>query len=279
LKIIIAHFAQGNVGDEEVYRAITKPGIYGDLSMLHGMGAGKFFADFRNWFKTNNIKERNTQQFNDKRDWSEYVLFASDYPYFGPQHAQGLLIYLFNQEFFSTGGTLKDTANILGLNQLKLLPEYSMGYTSQTPKFGSAIIHAPSQLSVQSLSVADQSIKTAKLSELRYLALAKLIEEKKMNIENYMIKMGEKFDTTQEDCLLLATFPQGPELIPIIVKNLVKDKLDFLGVMPQGETWRYDFFEKFSDPLTRSKYAKMFSQSWPAKNPSEAVDMIGKIVS
>ena len=59
--------------------------------MLRGEGAGNFLEDFRKWFKANNkIKV-------DNRDWSEYLLYASDYPYFGDVHAQKLLIYIINK--------------------------------------------------------------------------------------------------------------------------------------------------------------------------------------
>ena len=87
-KVIVAHFAQGNIGDHDVYNAIVQPNTYGDLSMLHGEGAGNFFEDFRKWFQANN-KYRV-----DNRDWSEYLLFATDYPYFGDRHAEKLLIYV-----------------------------------------------------------------------------------------------------------------------------------------------------------------------------------------
>jgi len=69
-KVIIAHFAQGNIGDHEVYNALVQPNTYGDLSMLHGEGAGNFFEDFRRWFKSHD-KIRV-----DNRDWSEYLLYA-----------------------------------------------------------------------------------------------------------------------------------------------------------------------------------------------------------
>ncbi len=278
LKVIIAHFAQGNVGDEEVYRAITKPGVYGDLSMLHGKGAGLFLADYRKWFHQNNIKKKHTELYNDSREWSEYLLFASDYPYFGPQHAQGLLVYLFNKEFFDSGGTLQDSANIMGLNQLRLLPEYSEPIISTSKKTGSALIHAPSIVSAQSAAQLPAEIKTASLSHLRYLSLAKMIEDKKMNIEKFLLKTGSAFDTQTEDCLLFASFEQSqnPELLPIVVRTLIKNKMDIIGILPEGAQWSHDSIEKFSDPKTRMAYARMFAHSYPAKQPSEAADMISK---
>ena len=61
--------------------------------MLHGEGAGNFFEDFRKWFISN--KKENV----DNRKWSEYLLFGTDYPYFGDVHAQKLLIYIITKMF------------------------------------------------------------------------------------------------------------------------------------------------------------------------------------
>ncbi|GAG94611.1 unnamed protein product, partial [marine sediment metagenome] len=119
-KVIIAHFAQGNIGDLDVYNTIVQPNTYGDLSMLHGEGAGNFFKSFREWF----ISSR--KEAVDGRKWSEYLLYGSDYPYFGDVHAEKLIIYVINKLFFDTGGNLEDARNILGLNQLRILPEYNL---------------------------------------------------------------------------------------------------------------------------------------------------------
>ena len=87
LKVIIAHFAQGNIDDLDVYNTIVQPNTYGDLSMLHGEGAGNFFKSFREWFISNR------KEAVDGRKWSEYLLYGSDYPYFGDVHAEKLIIY------------------------------------------------------------------------------------------------------------------------------------------------------------------------------------------
>ena len=62
------------------------------------------------------------------------MLFASDYPYVGDSHAEKLLIYLINKQFFDTGGTIEDTRNILGLNQIRILPEYSLPQINKDAK-------------------------------------------------------------------------------------------------------------------------------------------------
>ena len=78
--------------------------------MLHGKGAENFFKDFRNWYNAEGMERQTGKR------WSEFLIYGSDFPYFGPKHAFGLIYYLMNKEFFDSGGTLEDMQNILGLN-------------------------------------------------------------------------------------------------------------------------------------------------------------------
>ncbi len=279
LKVIIAHFAQGNVGDEEVYRTITKPNTYGDLSMLHGKGAGRFFADFREWFKTNQIKQLNTQKYEDSRDWSEYLLFASDYPYFGAQHAKGLMIYVFNKEFYESGGTLQDTANILGLNQLKLLPEYSSGYISALPRAGSSIVHSPSLLTQEQSAALSSTELAMNPTEQMLGAIADLVHRKAFNIEKILFQYAGTYENYQNEALLVCKKKTLDQEIPVLMMNLVQNHLNMLGVLPEGAKWTPLGYENYYNPETRKAFNAMFQQTWPAKNPKEAADMLEKILS
>ena len=83
---------------------------------------------------------------------------------------------------------------------------------------------------------------------------------------------------TTEECLVATSFEQSPnpELVPVVVRNLIKDKLDLFGILPEGTLWKHESIERFSDPATRAPYARMFGQSYPVKVPSEAADMISK---
>ena len=80
--------------DYEVYNTIVQPNVFGDLSMLHGAGAENFFESFRKWFITKNKEQV------DNRTWSEYLLFATDYPFFGDIHAENLIKCIINKQFF-----------------------------------------------------------------------------------------------------------------------------------------------------------------------------------
>ena len=96
LKVIIAQFAQGNVGDEEV-SCHCKAG-YMDLSMLHGK-VQLFLADFRKWFNENSIRKKQMEQYNDNRLVRIFSV-CSRLSIFWSTTCPSLLVYLFNQEFF-----------------------------------------------------------------------------------------------------------------------------------------------------------------------------------
>ena len=257
-KVIIAHFAQGNIGDYEVYNAIVQPNTYGDLSMLHGEGAGNFLEDFRKWFKANNkIKV-------DNRDWSEYLLYASDYPYFGDVHAQKLLIYIINKRFFDTGGTIKDVRNIMGLNQIKILPEYNL---TQNKTNGSSLpctfISKPSNSKPTSYEIA---IK----------ALAKLIVENKVDIKRFCIQFKDTWDNFNEDILLNAFTPTTKEEVPIMLTQLVKDQIALFAPLNKEAAWN-KFGYKYFNPKDRAFFASIFKQNYLAKDEKQTVECLTQI--
>lgn len=258
LKVIIAHFAQGNIGDYEVYNAIVQPNTYGDLSMLHGEGAGNFLEDFRKWFKASN-KIRV-----DNRDWSEYILYASDYPYFGDVHAQKLLIYIINKRFFDTGGTIKDVRNIMGLNQIKILPEYNL---PQNKYNGSSLpctlISTPSNSNPNSYDIA---IK----------ALAKLIVENKVDIKRFCIQFKDNWDKFNDDILLNAFTPTTKEEVPIMLTQLVKDQIALFAPLNKETKWN-KFGYKYFNPKDRAFFASIFKQNYLASDEKQTVECLTQI--
>ncbi|MBA7542702.1 hypothetical protein ES705_35026 [subsurface metagenome] len=195
-KCIIAHFAQGNIGDYEVYNTIVQPNTYGDLSMLHGEGTSNFLESFREWFISNQ------KESVDNRTWSQYLLYASDYPYFGDAHAEKLLIYIINKRFFDTGGTINDVRNILGLNQLKILPEYSLPqYNMEVGILPSTIVSNPN-FPQNNRSAVDISIE----------ALAKMIVDNKMDIKRLCPHLTKLRDSFNDDILLSTSNIQKKEI-------------------------------------------------------------------
>lgn len=258
LKVIIAHFAQGNIGDYEVYNAIVQPNTYGDLSMLHGEGAANFLEDFRKWFRAHNkIKV-------DNRDWSEHLLYASDYPYFGDIHAQKLLIYIINKRFFDTGGTIKDVRNILGLNQIKILPEYNLDHNKIN---GSSL---PCTLISTPLNSNPTSY------EIAIKALAKLIVENKVDIKRFCIQFKDTWDNFNDDILLNAFAPTTKEEIPILLTQLVKDQIALFAPLNKEAAWN-KFGYKYFTPKDRAFFASVFTNNYLATNEKQTGDCLTQI--
>jgi len=257
-KVIIAHFAQGNIGDHEVYNALVQPNTYGDLSMLHGEGAGNFFKDFRSWFKSQNkIKV-------DNRDWSEYLLYASDYPYFGDVHAQKLLKYIINKQFFDTGGTLNDVRNIMGLNQIKILPEYNLPQLRKNgPALPSTIISNPLNESINSYEIA---IK----------ALAKLITENKIDISRFCIQFKETWNKFNDDVLLYTLKRATKEEVLIILTKLVKDRITLIAPLIKEISWN-KFGYKYFNPRDRKFFSLILKQNYLAMEEKQVIDCLTQI--
>jgi len=260
-KVIIAHFAQGNIGDEEVYNTIVQPNTYGDLSMLHGEGAGNFFEDFRKWFVSNK------KETVDNRKWSEYLLYGSDYPYFGDVHAQKLMIYIINKRFFDGGGTIEDTRNILGLNQIRLLPEYNLPQMKKEAK------------NLPSIMVSNPNFQQNKKSayDIAIEALAKLLVENKININKFCIQFNESWNKFTDDVLLGVVKNSTKEEINLYLKNLVEDQsISLLAPLQSNMEWK-KFDYKFFDPEARAFFASLFKQTYLANDANKAFETLSQI--
>ncbi|UCD00852.1 MAG: amidohydrolase family protein [Promethearchaeota archaeon] len=261
-KVIIAHFAQGNIDDYEVYNTVVQPNTYGDLSMLHGAGAGNFFESFRNWYISNN------KQRVDNRIWSEHLLFASDYPYFGDAHAQKLMKYIINKQFFDTGGTLTDVRNILGLNQLRLLPEYNTAQNQKEIK------------SVPSLIVSNPNFHQNKMNtyEISIMALAKLLVDNKFDIKRFCIQFKDTWDTFSEEVLLTILSNSSKQENNLLLMNLVKDRIALFAPLQSNMEWK-KFGYNYFNPEDRAFFASVFKQNYLAMDMNKIVETFSYIYS
>ena len=260
-KVIIAHFAQGNIGDHEVYNTIVQPNTYGDLSMLHGEGAGNFFKDFRNWFKNNNKISV------DGRDWSEYILFASDYPYFGDVHAEKLMIYIINKQFFDTGGTIQDTKNILGLNQLKLLPEYNLPQTKKDARILPCTMVSNPNIEQNKTSAYDTAID----------AISKLITEGKIDIKSFCMQFKEDWNQFNDDVFMTLIKKSTNEEIPLYFTNILEDNsVSLLAPLGPNIEWK-KFGYKYFNPEDRAFFASIFKQSYLATDVSKTIESLSQV--
>ncbi|MFX1457672.1 MAG: hypothetical protein ACFFDB_20080 [Promethearchaeota archaeon] len=261
-KVIIAHFAQGNIDDYEVYNTIVQPNTYGDLSMLHGAGAGNFFESFRNWFKSNN-KERV-----DNRTWSEYLLFASDYPYFGDVHAQKLLKYIINKQFFDTGGTIRDVKNILGLNQLRILPEYSLPQQQKDLKSPPSLTLSNPLYNQNKLSTQQTAINT----------IARLIMENKIDIKKSCLQFKDTWADFNNDILLTVVSTKSKQERNILLLTLVKDVITVFAPLQSNLEWK-KFGYKYFDPEDRAFFASLFRTNYLSMDIEKTVETFTHIYS
>ena len=254
-KVIIAHFAQGNIDDHEVYNTLVQPNTYGDLSMLHGAGAGNFFESFRKWFISNN-KERV-----DNRTWSEYLLFASDYPYFGDVHAEKLLIYIINKQFFDTGGTIMDVKNILGLNQIKILPEYSLPQNQKNLKTPPSLIVSNPLYNQNKSSTYDTSIMT----------IAKLIVDNKIDIKKFCLQFFDNWNGFNEDILLTTISTSKKQELVILFMDIIKDQLSLFAPLQSEMVWN-KFSYKYFTPEHRAFFTSLFKQNYLSMDFNKTVE-------
>ncbi|MHA1371271.1 MAG: amidohydrolase family protein, partial [Promethearchaeota archaeon] len=113
LKVIIGHCAAGNLDDPGTYQAISDPNACGELSMIRSPEFNSFIVDFMRKSPAG-------------KEWSKHIMFGSDFPYFFERHAKDIISFLFSKEFFDAGGTIQDLKNIMGLNLLRMLPDYNI---------------------------------------------------------------------------------------------------------------------------------------------------------
>ncbi|MBY9014839.1 MAG: amidohydrolase family protein [Candidatus Lokiarchaeota archaeon] len=257
-KVIIAHFAQGNIGDYEVYNALVQPNTYGDLSMLHGEGAGNFFEDFRKWFKSQDKKRV------DNRDWSEYLLYASDYPYFGDIHAQKLIKYIINKQFFDTGGNIRDVRNIMGLNQIKLLPEYSL------PQKKNSDTILPSVL------ISNASNQEVNPYEVAIKAIAELLTNNKIDISHFCLQFKDSWNEISEDVLLNILKRTSKEEIPIFLTTILKNQLSLIAPLNRDAIWN-KFGYKYFNPKDRKFFSALLKQNYLALEEEQAINSLNQI--
>lgn len=259
-KVIIAHFAQGNVDDFEVYDTVVQPNTWGDLSMLHGAGAGNFFSSFRKWFISNK------KESVDNRKWSEYLLFGSDYPYFGDEHAEKLIIYTINKQFFDSGGTIEDTKNILGLNQIRILPEYNLPIIKQDSKILPATIISNPTYQQNNLSSYNIAID----------ALAKLITENKIDIKRFCLQFKDSWNEFNDDVLLTLIKNSSKEEINLFLTSLVKNQITILAPLGRNIEWK-KFGYKYFNPEDRAFFASFFKQTYLATDLNKALEVLSQI--
>lgn len=263
-KVIIGHCAQGNVDDYEVYEAITQPNTLGELSMLHGSGAGNFFKSFRDWYIKSN-KEKITG-----KKWSEFLLYGSDYPYFGDVHAEKLIIYIINKQFFDSGGTLDDAENILGLNLLKLLPEYNLPQIEKNDVKGTSTL-------IPNIKLDQIPPNNNVPFEIYTKIIAKLLSDNKIDISKLLFQFKDTYKNYDNEVLLKTISKTSPDkVVNLLFMNLLKNQLAIIAPLKNNTKWK-KFGYKLLSSEDHELFDSFFNKSYPTNDINQATQIVSQI--
>ncbi|MBD3230963.1 MAG: amidohydrolase family protein [Candidatus Lokiarchaeota archaeon] len=239
LKVIVAHCAMGYIGNNDVYRVLTDPNIWGEISMLHGKGTIDFFITFMNWYKDNFP--------NHSKRWSEKIIFGSDFPYFTPIHAKDNIWFLISKQFFENGGTLTDTENILGLNLLKLLPSYSKNNKLKRSEYT-----GHSHVYLSGTSNTELYKNASKLT-------AELIRKKRLDINQINFMFNQGFYNISNNLLIKGTL-NTKKKTRILVHDFIKDNLMLYTTLDPDIKWNYMGFRYFN-PKDQALFIKAYKMN------------------
>lgn len=234
LKVIIGHCAAGNIGDEEIYATIADPNSTGEISMMHGRACEKFYLGFMNWYK---------QRFPKARPWSTHLIFGSDYPYFFEKHAADNISFLMSQDFMSKGGTLDDFQNIVGLNEIRLLPEYNFPQVQQEDFSKGKSLLFRTTGDTTNLTMAGETF--AALVEFQSVDLRKMLyifqKDYRYFRNNILIEVSPRKDPKKRS--------------KILTLNLIGNAIKLMKVFRQGDT-----FQPLGYKFYNSNNKQIFSQ-------------------
>ncbi|NVM03055.1 MAG: hypothetical protein HWN67_12005 [Candidatus Helarchaeota archaeon] len=228
IKVIIGHCAAGNIGDEEVYAAIADDNTIGEISMMHGLACNQFYIGFKKWYN---------QTHKNKRVWSENLIYGSDYPYFFEKHAADNISFLISKEFFEKGGKLTDTANILGINMIRLLPEYSLPHKQEHD--------------IKPQSAYIQNDQNTPSTDIIAEAIAALIEYKVINPTKLIYMFNQNFYNINEEILIDCVSVKNPNIQSKILAMDIFNNAKIMKIFKKDDEFKPFGGYKFFSPKDR----------------------------
>ncbi|UCG67946.1 MAG: amidohydrolase family protein [Thermoplasmata archaeon] len=135
LKVILGHAPWMGVGNKDLYRILSHPNIFGELSTLKQESFKEFFSNskslikYEDAFEVKHLSKLKREKleanyfqpfgYNHLNYWSSKMMFGSDTPYPPSHGAVPMLKHLFSKNFI---GNASDIQNILAVSALKLIP-------------------------------------------------------------------------------------------------------------------------------------------------------------
>jgi predicted TIM-barrel fold metal-dependent hydrolase len=136
LKVIVGHAPWNGCDNAELFKALTHPSIFGEISTLKGNEAWTFFRNAKGRIKYDkaydfasfadaNLKRVESAYFDRFRYarpsyWSSKIMFGTDMPYPPSNSAREVLASLFKKNF---PGNISDIQNIASVSLLRLIPQ------------------------------------------------------------------------------------------------------------------------------------------------------------
>nr|MDO8111019.1 amidohydrolase family protein [Candidatus Sigynarchaeota archaeon] len=223
LKVIIGHCAAGNFDDARTYQAISDTNNYGELSMVRSPEFDQFIVDF--------MKKSPAG-----KNWSQHIIFGSDFPYFFERHAKDIISFLLTKPFFDAGGTIEDVKNILGGNLLRMLPDYTLPQKQPTPIPNPVAVHAKDSSAGKAIEVISRVI-------------VKIIEDQSVDITKIMPMFRDNFNSSRNEYLMGTRFKTDGQQKDVLMMcmNLIGDDIYALGPIGSDGTWNkfgYSYFDQ-----------------------------------
>jgi predicted TIM-barrel fold metal-dependent hydrolase len=135
LKVILGHAPWMGVGNRDLYKILSHPNIFGELSTLKPESYQEFFSNskslikYKEAFEMEHFSKLDREKlealyfqafgYNHLNYWSSKIMFGSDTPYPPSHGAVPLLKHFFSKKFI---GNASDIQNILAVSALKLIP-------------------------------------------------------------------------------------------------------------------------------------------------------------
>lgn len=251
LKVIMAHIGF-HLGHSELFTVLSHPNIYGDVSGVHDAGVPRLFEEAKEILQPNLGKYRN---------WSEKILFGTDYNYFDVPHAVQFISYVLSKEF---PGTPEDAQRVLGSNILKLVPPLKRQTKTTFTK-----VHVPIELAeLTERTLAKQVVGLVNNGSYDVSGIDFFIDPHpnfQVRPHDFKITISRKENNNQEDINLIV-------LSVLDILTIARLDNNMMNSSPiKNRILRYD------DSISRRSF---YEKLWPQKletNPQRMSDFIKSI--
>jgi hypothetical protein len=156
--------------------------------------------------------------------------------------------------------------NILGLNQIRLLPEYNSHQISNNNKSHPCTI------------VSTSSTEKRSSNELILESISKLITKNIIDIKNFCIQFRQNWENFDDNVVLTILNSKTKEEIPLILIDLIKDKISLFAPLVKNMEWK-KYGYRYFNPSDRAYFASVFKESYLANNEEQTFNCISQMVN